>query len=225
VLKYPEFNFTTGKNVSLIDLALHYKNLSNKDNKIRILELGTKRSNVNSPTHHKDIFKNVENLEYIMTDYQEGLDVDVVCDLHYIENKLQKEYFDLIISCSTFEHLIYPILCSHNLMKLLKIGGRIFIQTHQTFPLHGYKYDYYRFSRECFNSIFSEKMKFKTLNSYFEHPCLVLPHKKIDGWNIFGETYLNIVYIGEKTDKTPNEYIYDIEKMFRFTLFLYYTRC
>ena len=182
-----------------------------KCEKFRILELGTKRSMVDSPTHKKELFKNIENVEYIMTDYQEGIDVDIVCDLHKINNTFQDETFDLILSFSTFEHLKYPQLCSHNLMKLLKIGGRIVIQTHQTYPLHGYKYDYFRFSREAIKSIFSKKMNFITITSYFTNICAIVPHINLNGWNDVAESYLNVFYIGEKIDKTPEQYIYDID--------------
>ena len=146
-----------------------------------------------------------------MTDYQEGLDVDVVCDLHKTEDVFENESFDLIISFSTFEHLKYPQLCAHNLMKLLKIGGRIVIETHQTFPLHGYKHDYFRFSREAIKSIFSKKMNFNTITSYFTGDCVIIPHEELSIWNDVAESYLYIFYIGEKIDKTPQEYIYDID--------------
>ena len=182
-----------------------------KQEKFRILELGTKRSKEAVPTNKKHLFQHIKNLEYVMTDYQEGIDVDVVCDLHKTAQVFQDETFDLIISFSTFEHLKYPQLCSHNLMKLLKIGGRIVIQTHQTFPLHGYKYDYFRFSREALKAIFSQKMNFKTITSYFNSQCAIVPHTDYGVWNDVAESYLNVVYIGEKTDKTPNTYIYDID--------------
>jgi len=58
-----------------------------------------------------------------MTDYQDGIDVDVVCDLHKTNETFKHEEFDLILSFSTFEHLKYPQLVSHNLMKILKVGG------------------------------------------------------------------------------------------------------
>lgn len=186
------------------------QNLS-KGQKFRVLELGTKRSKNDTPTHKKPLFKHIKNLEYVMTDYQEGLDVDVICDIHKTEGIFTNESFDLILSFSTFEHFKYPQLCSHNLMKMIKIGGRIVIQTHQTFPLHGYKYDYFRFSREALKSIFSNKMNFSTVTSYFSYPCAIVPHTDYGVWNDVAESYLNVVYIGEKNNKTPSEYIYDIE--------------
>jgi SAM-dependent methyltransferase len=184
---------------------------SSKGKNFKVLELGTKRSKNDSPTHKKSLFKHITNLEYVMTDYQEGLDVDVVCDIHKTEGVFEDESFDLILSFSTFEHFKYPQLCSHNLMKMLKNGGRIVIQTHQTFPLHGYKYDYFRFSREALKSIFSKKMNFRTITSYFSYPCAIVPHIDYGVWNDVAESYLNVFYIGEKTNKTPSEYIYDID--------------
>jgi predicted SAM-dependent methyltransferase len=145
--------------------------------------LGTKRSNPNIPTNKKNLFFDIPNVEYIMTDYENGIDVDIVTDLHTIDTKFEKNTFDLIISCSTYEHLKYPQLCSHNLMKILKIDGIIFIQTHQTYPLHGYKYDYFRFSREALKGMLSKKMNFTTITTYFEELCAIIPHKKINGWN------------------------------------------
>jgi hypothetical protein len=97
-------------------------------------------------------------------------------------------------------------------MKMLKIGGRILIETHQTFPLHGYKYDYYRFSREAIKSIFSKKMNFITITSYFTDHCAIIPHKEVSVWNEVAESYMYVFYIGEKQNKTPEEYIYDIDE-------------
>ena len=213
--KYNEFNKIEENIIDINEIIYWVKNnaIIKKQNgeTFKILELGTKRSINNSPTTKKILFSGIDNIEYIMTDYQNGLDVDIVCDLHKIDGIFERESFDLIISCSTFEHLKYPQLCSHNLMKILKIGGRIYIQTHQTYPLHGYKYDYFRFSRECLKAIFSKKMNFSTIATYFTGDCVIIPHTNVNRWNNLAESYLNVNYIGEKNDKTPEEYIYDIE--------------
>jgi hypothetical protein len=215
IKEYLEFNKIEEYPFNLNHIIQWSNNLAeynlSKGHKFRVLELGTKRSKESVPTNKKRLFQHITNLEYIMTDYQEGIDVDVVCDLHKTDKVFEDETFDLIISFSTFEHLKYPQLCSHNLMKLLKIGGRIIIQTHQTFPLHGYKYDYFRFSREALKAIFSQKMNFKTVTSYFTNTCAIVPHTNYGVWNDVAESYLNVVYIGEKIDKTPLHYIYDID--------------
>lgn len=216
ILEYNEFNKEEQPLFSLEHIINWSKIVAadkkNKNQTFKILELGTKRSKSDCPTNKKYMFETISNLEYIMTDYQNGIDVDIVCDLHNTRNIFQDKSFDLILSFSTFEHLKYPQLCGHNLMKMLNIGGRIMIQTHQTFPLHGYKYDYYRFSREALKTLFSSKMNFNTITSYFSHTCAIVPHNLHEcEWNDVAESYLNVIYIGEKFDETPDQYIYDLD--------------
>jgi len=208
--KYLEFNKTEEHRFDFNDIINWCKIISKTKEKINILELGTKRSKLDNPTHKKNYFNDIPNVNYVMSDYQEGIDVDVVCDLHKTDGVFS-EKFDLIICFSVYEHIKYPQLVSHNLMKLLKIGGRIYIDTHQTYPLHGYKYDYYRFSREALKSLFSNKMNFITITSYFSKNCVIVPHETLENWNDVAESYLHVTYIGEKFDETPNEYIYDID--------------
>jgi predicted SAM-dependent methyltransferase len=214
--EYLEFNKLDQPVLIIDDLVNYAINkavvLQEKGDNIRILELGTKRSEENNPTNKKSLFCKIPNMVYTMTDYQNGLDVDIVCDLHKTAGVFNNKSFDIIISCSTFEHLKYPLLCGHNLMKMLNIGGIIFIQTHQTYPLHGYKYDYYRFSREALKSIFSKKMNIKTLSTYFNNNCAIIPEKNLSNWNHVAESYLNVIFVGEKIDETPEEYIYDIDE-------------
>jgi hypothetical protein len=93
-------------------------------------------------------------------------------------------------------------------MKLLSINGIIFIQTHQTYPLHGYKYDYYRFSREALESLFPKTMGMTLLSSYFTHLCMIVPHDRINTWNNVAESYLNVILITKKINKTPENFIY-----------------
>ena len=205
-----EFNKEEEYRFNLYDIVNWCKIISKTKDKVSILEIGTRRSKPNVPTHKKNFFNNIPNIDYTMSDYQDGIDVDVVCDLHKTEGVFNKK-FDLIIGFSVYEHLKYPQLISHNLMKLLNIGGRIYIDTHQTYPLHGYKYDYYRFSREALKSIFSKKMNFKTITSYFSNNCVIIPHENLNNWNNVAESYLHVTYIGEKVDETPDEYIYDID--------------
>jgi hypothetical protein len=210
IKRYPQFNVLDNTILtleSIRDILLK----KGEGNTIRILEIGTKRSNPAVSTHHKPLFSDIPHLQYDMLDYQSGLDVDIVCDLHKTEGTIPDNYYDLIISCSTFEHLKYPQLCAHNLMKSLTIDGMLFISTHQTYPLHGYKYDYYRFSREALKSLFSPKMNMKELSSYFDGICAILPHRTVEGWNTVAESYLNVIFVGIKIAQTPATYIYDID--------------
>ncbi len=76
--------------------------------------------------------------EFLGTDIEGGEDVDVVADVHTLSAVVGAERFDVILSASTFEHLKYPGLAAHELLKTLTVGGLLFVQTHQSFPLHGY---------------------------------------------------------------------------------------
>ncbi len=209
---YNEFNKIDQDMLTINDIVIFAKKLSLEKNVVRILELGTKRSDINIPTNKKSLFQEISNIEYVMTDYSPGIDVDVVADLHKIDTKFNKNYFDIILSCSTYEHLKYPQLCSHNLMKILNIEGIIYIQTHQTFPLHGYKYDYFRFSRESLKAIFSNKMNMSCLSTYYTNICAIMPHTDYGVWNDVAESYMNVVSVFKKIGETPDVYIYDIEE-------------
>src|ERR1041384_7793029 len=113
----------------------------------RVLELGTKRLYENVKTRHDEWVPHAA--EFLGTDIAEGVDVDIIADIHRLSSTTGEEQFDVIISCSSFEHFKYPHLAAHEIMKALKIGGLLFIQTHQTYPVHGAPHDYFRFSREA----------------------------------------------------------------------------
>jgi SAM-dependent methyltransferase len=127
----------------------------------RVLELGTKRSIPDRSTRRDKWIPNAS--EYLGCDIESGVDVDIVADVHRLTEVVGEEQFDVIISCATFEHFKYPHLAAHQIMKALKIGGVLFIQTHHTFPLHAYPYDYFRFSREALSGLFGSTMGFRVI--------------------------------------------------------------
>ncbi|MET0041945.1 MAG: hypothetical protein ABW100_00280, partial [Candidatus Thiodiazotropha sp. 6PLUC3] len=76
----------------------------------RVLELGTKRSKPNRSTLHKNWVPHASS--YVGTDFVDGDDVDIVADIHTLSKTLGENAFDIIISCSTFEHIQYPWLAA-----------------------------------------------------------------------------------------------------------------
>ena len=72
----------------------------------RVLEIGTKRSIKDRSTMHKDWIPHAK--EYLGCDVENGIDVDIVCDVHKLSETLGVESFDVIITCSGFEHFKYP---------------------------------------------------------------------------------------------------------------------
>ena len=177
-----------------------------KLDKPRVLELGTKRSIATRSTRHEAFVPHAG--EYLGTDIEAGVDVDIVADLHCLTKVTGEEQFDVIISCSTFEHLKYPHRAAHEVMKALKIGGLLFIQTHQSFPLHAYPSDFFRFSREALAGLFGTRMGLHVIATDYEFP--VRHYTPRDKWLNREEAYLNVRLLGEKTSATPAEYIYEL---------------
>ena len=168
----------------------------------RILELGTRRSVADRPTISRHLFPGAE---YIGTDFQDGPDVDVVADAHALSRSFAPEYFDAILSLSTFEHLKYPFVVAHEIMKCLKIGGRLFLQTHQTFQLHAYPSDYFRFSTEALAAMFPLQMGFKVETTLHEFPAEI--HSVL---GVTKPAFLNSCIVGVKVAATPEAFVYDL---------------
>jgi hypothetical protein len=173
----------------------------------RVLELGTLRSIASRSTLHDDWVPDAG--EYLGTDIESGVDVDIVADLHRLTQVTGEEQFDIIISCSTFEHLKYPHLAAHEVMKALRIGGILFIQTHQTFPLHAYPYDYFRFSREALAGLFGERMGFRVVETDYEFPAKIYSPGQPATADL--PAFLNVRLYGEKLDKTPSTYLFEYD--------------
>jgi hypothetical protein len=171
-----------------------------------VLELGTLQSVPGRSTMHRDWVPHAA--EFLGTDIQAGADVDIVADLHRLTHVVGPERFDVILSCSTFEHLKYPTLAAHELMKSLKVGGLLYIQTHQSFPLHGYPNDYFRFSQDALASLFGTQMGFEVVATNYDFPARIHSRRVADTQHM--PAFLNTTLWGEKRGPTPDEYVYEL---------------
>lgn len=97
---------------------------------VKILDVGSADMNGNN----KPWF---ENSEYIGLDIAEYKNVDVVSIAH--EYDASDESFDVIISTNHLEHDIYWKETLAKMLKLLKRGGLMIIQTTHNRPEHGTK--------------------------------------------------------------------------------------
>jgi hypothetical protein len=171
-----------------------------------VLELGTLRSVPDRSTMHRDWVPHAA--EFLGSDIGVGEDVDVVADAHRLSQAVGEERFDVIISCSTFEHLKYPALAAHEVLKALKVGGVLFVQTHQSFPLHGYPSDYFRFSREALAGLFGTTMGFEVRATNYDFPAKIVSRRELGTQAL--PAYLNTTLWGEKHSATPAEYRYEL---------------
>ena len=204
----PCFNIHNG--IGYVAFFAMVKDLQNKLGRpLRIVELGTKRWVESAPpTHHKEDFRNsgIDVSNYVLTDYIDGIDVDVNVDIHTFTKVFPEESIDVIYSGSTYEHIKYPWIASYELMKSLKIGGIIFIVTHQTFPLHAYPGDYYRFSRKALESLYPAEMGMKVINSWYD-----FLNRIVNPGHGYAESYSNVNLITVKEGKTSSTWIYKFE--------------
>ena len=172
-----------------------------------VLELGTRRSDEKTSTRHDSWIPHAA--EFIGTDIERAPDVDLVADVHRLTETTGVERFDIVISCSSFEHFKYPYLAAHEIMKAMKIGGLIFIQTHQSYPVHAVPYDYFRFSREALASLFGTKMGFDVIATDYEFPVRLRAKESLDV--SFQPAFLNTRLLGKKIAATPDNYIYEYD--------------
>ena len=154
-----------------------------------IAELGTRRWNPD--------FSTVMNKEFvphsakaICMDFQDGTDVDEVLSVYNLSKKYEN-YFDGIICMAMFEHLEFPWIAADEIIKALKTGGLTHIMTVQTFPLHGYPNDFYRFSVESLRSLFG---KLEILSCEYDYPCKIIS----DHLGTQENAFLNVTLTGRK---------------------------
>lgn len=161
----------------------------------RVLELGTLRWEADRPTHHREWAPHAS--AYVMSDVAPGIDVDVVADAHTLASDVPGVY-DVIIAVSVWEHLARPWVAAEQLAAKLAPDGIAFICTHQTFPLHGYPHDYFRFSDAALALIF-EDAGLTTVDVGYQYPCAIHPPHEVTRWNHAAESYLNVAWYGTRT--------------------------
>lgn len=153
-----------------------------------VLELGTLRWSPNNPTHRKDWVPHASR--YVMSDFQPGVDVDVVADAHDLSPFSDGE-FDAYMAISVYEHLRRPWIAAEAARRVLSPGGIALIVTHHTFPLHGYPSDFFRFSDRALAGIF-EDAGFEIIDAGYQYPCQIQPPKEVKAWNKAAPCYLNV---------------------------------
>jgi SAM-dependent methyltransferase len=175
----------------------------------RVLELGTARVDPAVSTRRDSWVPHAS--QYLGSDAVPGVDVDIVADVHKLASVTGDETFDVVIACSTFEHYKYPHLAAHQVMRALKVGGIVFVHTHQTFPLHGHPRDYFRFSREALAGCFGVGMGMRILSSDYEYPARIVgrhdPHAAL------APAYMYVRLVAEKVSQTPINYVFDLDSV------------
>jgi len=134
----------------------------------RVLEVG---SRARSAITRRELIP--WNCEYIGIDICEGPNVDIVGDAHKLASLVEPGSIAAIISFSVFEHLAMPWKVALEFNKVLRPGGIVFTQTHQTWPVHEEPWDFWRYSEFTWNAIFNSATGFRVLEVAVGEPARI----------------------------------------------------
>lgn len=159
-----------------------------------VAELGTRRWDPKMVTHHAEWVPHAQ--PYLRCDIDDGDDVDLVTDAHTLDG-LDDHSWDAVVAVSIFEHLARPWYAAHAIARVLRSGGLVYVATHQTFPIHGYPNDYWRFSSGALDVLFGDAgLAVESVG--YQYPCRIEPGPEVTRWNSQAEAYLNVSGIWRK---------------------------
>jgi SAM-dependent methyltransferase len=141
----------------------------------RILEIGSR--NVTGALNRNKIppsWKFV-GLDILPDDY-----TDVVGDAHDLRKHFRRNSFDAVISTAVFEHLIMPWKAVLEINRVLRRGGLVFVMSHQTFPMHGEPWDYFRFSARAWRALFNRGTGFEILDTGQGMQASIVAHQLME---------------------------------------------
>lgn len=153
---------------------------------------GAKRWPDSSDLDHR---QHCQKAQWTTTDIIGGDGVDIVEDLQTLWKSCNNK-FDGIFCPAVLEHIERPWVAMYSMSQLLKPGGLLYIQTHQTFPLHGYPNDYYRFSEQALRSLCFDA-GLNVLSAGYDGPCTITP-AVCPVWNPVAEAFLNVTICAAK---------------------------
>lgn len=161
--------------------ALDIINISKKSN-LRILDVGGR--GLKKDRSYKGLLENYA-LEYHIADIQEGLGVTHLMEEMY-EIPASDDYYDLIVSGQTLEHVYNPFRLINEMKRVLKPKGNLIIIVPSSGPKHD-TVDCWRFLDDAFTGI-SKELNLKTIADWIDRQA---PDDRSRKW-------ADHIYIGEK---------------------------
>lgn len=169
----------------------------------QIIEVGTLRSEAANPTHHTEW---APHGDWTKVDREAGTDVDQVDDAHTLATfwdfdplppGATPRLFDAYVACSVYEHLERPWVAMSAAAEVVRPGGLVYVQTHQTFPIHGYPSDFWRFTTGALRVIM-EDAGLTVVHAAYMYPAKIIPPAEVTRWNPAAEAWLNVEALARK---------------------------
>ena len=158
-----------------------------------------------------------ERHQYTGVDIKKGPNVDRVADVHELSNDLAPGSLDAVFGLEIFEHLAMPWKVALELNKVLKTGGRAMFFTVQAWPLHEEPFDFFRFSKEAWYSLFNDYTGFRVLNAAIGDPARLVGDLQTNATNeiLHGRGYLVSSVLVEKTSETKLSWEVPAESLYK----------
>jgi len=176
----------------------------------KILEIGSR--NVTGDLNRNKIPR---SWKYVGLDILPDSYTDVVGDAHNLRKHFRRNCFDAVISMAVFEHLIMPWKAVLEINRVLRQGGLVFVMSHQTFPLHGEPWDYFRFSARAWRALFNRRTGFEILETGQGMPASIVAHQLMEHTTYLPDlpAYILTAVLARKTGRTSLRWDVELDEI------------
>jgi len=129
----------------------------------RVLEIGADKKS----SYKKYVSCSEYKTLNIISDYNP----DICCDIHDM-SIIKSSSFDVVISIEVLEHCYNPQRAINEIYRILKPGGICILSTRFFHPLHPSPHDYYRFTDEGLNYLFTPFSSVETYSQGNRFHCI-----------------------------------------------------
>jgi 2-polyprenyl-3-methyl-5-hydroxy-6-metoxy-1,4-benzoquinol methylase len=138
-----------------------------------VLAIGLRSSNAE---RLEQIHKLFGNREVVSLDIHEGPGVNVVGDVHNLHAQFPEKKFAIVYSEYLLEHLAMPWVAAAEMLRVLKPGGLLAHVVPWVWPTHAQPNDFFRFSAEGLQTLFSSEIGCSTIRSGGSGFARVIPN-------------------------------------------------
>ncbi|MBF0538688.1 MAG: class I SAM-dependent methyltransferase [Nitrospirae bacterium] len=172
-----------------------------------ILEIGSRKVIGSMPRQRIS-----SNARFTGLDIIEGEGVDVVGDAHRLSELFEPDTFDGVYSAAVFEHIAMPWKVALEINRVVRRGGLVYIGSHHTYPMHEMPWDFWRYGKDAFSTVFGRFNGFKVKNEGLVWPASLCHHGTESVVEDGDRCYLFTHVLARKTHNyNPAQYKWDID--------------